>query len=88
MGDVRNEEGLKVGAFISPAVESAFNKDLRPAIRSGFTKGLDQPKVKVISQRDIDRHNTGAAPLGEAEPTKETVYSPPVVNGTLRETKK
>jgi len=88
MGDVRNEEGLKVGAFISPAVESAFNKDLRPAIRSGFTKGLDQPKVKVISQRDIDRHNTGAAPLGEAEPAKETVYSPPVVNGTLRENKK
>jgi hypothetical protein len=88
MGDVRNEEGLKVGAFISPAVESAFNKDLRPAIRSGFTKGLEQPKVKVISQRDIDRQSVGVPNIREAEPTKETVFTPPVVNGTLRENKK
>ena len=35
--DIRNEEGLKVGAFLAPAIESAFNKDLRPVIRSGFT---------------------------------------------------
>ena len=87
MGDVRNEEGLKVGGFLAPAVESAFNKDLRPVTKKGFTKGLDQPQVRVISQRDIDRHNSGEAPLGEAEPVKDTVYTPPV-NGTLRETKK
>ena len=85
MGDVSNEEGLKVGGFLSPAVESAFTKDLRPVTRKGFTKGLDQPKVRVISQRDIDRHNSGEAPLGEEE--KQTVYTP-TVNGTLRETKK
>ena len=88
MGEIRNEEGLKVGGFLAPAIESAFIKDLRPVTRKGFTKGLDQPKVRVISQKDIDRHNSGEAPLGEAEPAKETVYSPPVVNGTLRETKK
>ena len=85
MGDVRNEEGLKVGGFLAPAIESAFIKDLRPVTSKGFTKGLDQPKVRVISQRDIDRHNSGEAPLGEEE--KQTVYTP-TVNGTLRETKK
>ena len=85
MGDVSNEEGLKVGGFLSPAVETAFTKDLRPVTKKGFTKGLDQPKVRVISQRDIDRHNSGEAPLGEEE--KQTVYTP-TVNGTLRETKK
>ena len=87
MGDIRNEEGLKVGGFLAPAIETAFIKDLRPVTRQGFTKGLDQPKVRVISQRDIDRHNSGEAPLGEAEPAKDTVYTPPV-NGTLRENKK
>jgi len=84
LGDIRNEEGLKVGGFLAPSIESAFNKDLRPVTKSGFTKGLDQPKVKVVSQRDIDRNNSGEAPLGEDE--KPTVFSPPV-NGTLRESK-
>lgn len=87
MDDIRNEEGLKVGGFLAPAIETAFIKDLRPVTKKGFTKGLDQPKVRVISQRDIDRHNSGEAPLGEAEPVKDTVYTPPV-NGSLRETKK
>ena len=82
LGDIRNEEGLKVGGFLAPSIESAFNKDLRPVTKSGFTKGLDQPKVKVISQNDIDRHNSGEAPLGEEE--KQTVYSRPSVNGTLQ----
>jgi len=87
LGDIRNEEGLKVGGFLAPSIESAFNKDLRPVTKKGFTKGLDTPKVRVISQADIDAHNSGERPLAETEPAKETVYSPPV-NGTLRETKK
>ena len=74
MGEVRNEEGLKVGGFLSPAVESAFNKDLRPVIKQGFTKGLDQPKVKVLSQAELDAARMGG-PVAEAEP-KQTVYSP------------
>lgn len=86
LGDIRNEEGLKVGGFLAPAIEQAFNKDLRPAIKGGFTKGLDQPKVKMLTQRDIDMHNSGEKPLGEEE--KQTVYSRPAVNGTLQETKK
>jgi len=74
MGEVRNEEGLKVGGFLSPAVESAFNKDLRPVVKQGFTKGLDQPKVKVLTQADLDAARMGG-PVAEAEP-KQTVYSP------------
>jgi len=87
LGDIRNEEGLKVGGFLAPSIEQAFIKDLRPAIKGGFTKGLEQPKVRMITQKDIEMHNSGEAPLGEEE-EKQTVYSRPSVNGTLRETKK
>ena len=69
LGEVRNEEGLKVGAFIEPAVESAFNKDLRPVTKHGFTKGLDTPKVRTLSQADID-----AAGGGDLE-EKQTVFN-------------
>ena len=79
LGEIRNEEGLKVGGFLAPAIESAFNKDLRPVTKQGFTKGLDAPKVRVISQADVDAHNSGERPLGEdefsAEP-KTTVFTP------------
>jgi hypothetical protein len=81
LGDIRNEEGLKVGGFLAPAIEQAFNKDLRPAVKGGFTKGLNQPKVRVISQADIDAHNSGERPLGEEE--KQTVFSAPTINGAL-----
>ena len=79
LGEIRNEEGLKVGGFLAPAIETAFMKDLRPVTKQGFTKGLDQPKVRVISQKDIDAHNSGERPLGEDEFTpqpKETVFTP------------
>jgi len=81
LGDIRNEEGLKVGGFLAPAIEQAFNKDLRPAIKGGFTKGLSQPKVRVVSQADIDAHNSGENPLGEEE--KQNVFSPRTINGAL-----
>ena len=84
--EIRNEEELKVWGFLAPAIKQAFNKDLRPAIKGGFTKGLDAPKVRVISKKDIDMHNSGQASLGEEE--KETVYSRPTVNGALQESKK
>ena len=74
MGEVRNEEGLKVGGFLAPAVESAFNKDLRPVTKQGFTKGIDQPRVKVLSQAELDAARRGGS-MAEAEP-KQTVYSP------------
>lgn len=81
LGDIRNEEGLKVGGFLAPAIEQAFNKDLRPAIKGGFTKGLNAPKVRVISQAEIDAHNSGESPLGEEE--KQNVFSPRTINGAL-----
>ena len=70
VGDVSNPEGLKVGAFIAPAIEAAFRKDLRPVISKGFTKDLSIPKVQRITQTDINRGY-----VGEAEP-KQTVFSP------------
>ena len=70
VGEVSNPEGLKVGAFIAPAIEAAFRKDLRPVISKGFTKDLNIPKVRRISQADIDRGY-----VDEAEP-KQTVFSP------------
>ena len=77
LGEIRNEEGLKVGGFIAPAIESAFNKDLRPATKLGFTSGLEKPKVRVLSQADIDAHNSGERPLGETpEQPKQSVFTP------------
>ena len=70
VGEVSNPEGLKVGAFIAPAIEAAFRKDLRPVISKGFTKDLNIPKVRRISQADIDRGY-----VDESEP-KQTVYTP------------
>ena len=70
LGEIKNEEGLKVGAFLAPSIESAFNKDLRPVTKAGFTKGLDTPKVRQISQADIDRGYV------QQEAPKDTVFSP------------
>jgi len=70
LGDITNEEGLKVGAFIAPSIEAAFNKDLRPAVKRGFTSGLDTPKVKTVSQADVDRGYV------QQEAPKDTVFRP------------
>jgi len=70
LGDITNEEGLKVGAFIAPSIEAAFNKDLRPAVKRGFTSGLDTPKVKTISKADVDRGYV------QQEAPKDTVFRP------------
>ena len=73
IGEIRNEEGLKVGGFIAPTIEAAFNKDLRPVTKVGFTGGLETPKVKTLSQSDIDRVNAGGEL--EEEP-KQNVFAP------------
>ena len=70
LGEIRNEEGLKVGAFIAPSIENAFKRDLRPIMKNQFHGGLDMPKVKRISQDDIDRGYT------QMESPKETVFTP------------
>jgi hypothetical protein len=74
IGEVRNEEGLKVGAFIAPSIENAFNRDLRPIVKAGFTKGLDVPKIRSISQAEVDALKN-ETPVYEEEP-KKNVFSP------------
>ena len=70
LGEVKNEEGLKVGAFITPAIENAFKKDLRPITKAQFHGGLKMAQVKRISQDDIDRGYV------QQEAPKQTVYTP------------
>jgi hypothetical protein len=70
LGEIKNEEGLKVGAFITPSIENAFKKDLRPIIKNQFHGGLEMPKVKRISQTDVDRGYV------QQEAPKQTVYTP------------
>lgn len=82
--EFKNEEGLKIGAFIAPSLEAAFKQDLRPVIKSGFTSKVDLPKVKRITQSDVQR---GYVAETDVEEEKENVFAP-TVNGTLRENKK
>jgi len=68
VGDVENEDGLKVGAFLAPAIESAFNKDSRMVGGSRLMKGVDIPKVKFMP-KDIE------TPQNEESP-KQTIFAP------------
>ena len=52
---------------IMEALEQAFNRDLRPVIKMGFTKGLDQPQVKKLASPGMAQ---------ETEAPKETVFTP------------
>ena len=65
LAEIRNEEGLKVGGFLAPAVEQAFNRDLRPVVKHGFTKGLDMPQVKKLASPGMAQ---------ETEAPKQTVF--------------
>ena len=69
--DIKNVEGLAVGAMLAPAIESAFKKDLIPVTEKGFTKGLEMPKVKVletdgIAEEELDEKETVFTPINEA----------------------
>jgi len=75
-----NEEGLKIGGFIAPGLESAFKQDLSKVIKGGsFFKKIELPKVRTITQADVDAHNSGERPLGETEieeEPKSTIFTP------------
>jgi len=73
IGEIRNEEGLKVGGFLAPTIEAAFNKDLRPIAKKGFTKGLEAPKVKTMSSKEFDDMKQQQ---GIEEEPKSTVFTP------------
>tara|TARA_R110000803_G_scaffold70529_1_gene133497 strand:+ start:4154 stop:5791 length:1638 start_codon:yes stop_codon:yes gene_type:complete len=76
MENIENDEGLKIGAFIGPAIESAFLQDLRPVTKKGFTKELRLPKTKQIDPAMLAQGNPAVevdeAPLAP----KSTLYSP------------
>ena len=73
LGEVRNEEGLKVGAFIAPSIENAFKRDLRPITKQQFHGGLEMPKVKRISESDPVMRKPEVTQM---EAPKETVFTP------------
>ena len=67
--DIRNAEGLAVGAMLGPAIEAAFKKDLIPV--KGFTDGLEMPKVKMletdgIAEEELEEKETVFKPINEA----------------------
>ena len=69
--DIKNAEGLAVGAMLGPAIESAFRKDLMPVTEKGFTKGLEMPKVKMletdgIEEEELEEKETVFKPINEA----------------------
>ena len=77
IGNVTNEEGLKVGGFIAPAIESAFKRDIQPVVKKGFMNAVQIPTIKQITQSDIDLHNSGERSLGEEEmEEKQTMFTP------------
>jgi len=75
--DIKNAEGLAVGAMLGPAIESAFRKDLMPVTEKGFTKGLEMPKVKMletdeIAEEELDEKETVFKPVTEDKKYKYT----------------
>ena len=73
MDTIENDEGLKVGVFIGPAIENAFMQDLRPVTKKGFTKDLQLPKAKRLDPEIVAQAR--AAGEIEEEP-KSTVFTP------------
>jgi hypothetical protein len=67
IGSVETPDGMKVGAFLAPAIETAFFKDLNP-VRKLSHRDIKLPQVKVARFDDLQRE-------AEAEiAPKETVF--------------
>ena len=52
IGQIETPEGMKVGAFLAPAIETAFFKDLNP-VRKLSARDIKLPQVRTISSADI-----------------------------------
>lgn len=65
--NIKNSDGLNVGAFLGPSIQAAFMKDLAPVRDKGFTKGLQLPKVNMLKPGDIAE---------EELEEKQTVFKP------------
>ena len=67
IGQIETPDGMKVGAFLAPAIETAFFKDLNP-VRKLSHRDIKLPQVKVARFDDLQRE-------AEAEiAPKETVF--------------
>ena len=51
-GDIENEDGLKVGAFLAPTIMNAFKKDLGPVMKGGHMKNIDLPKTSIFKPQE------------------------------------
>tara|TARA_R110001606_G_scaffold150605_1_gene290833 strand:+ start:3272 stop:4990 length:1719 start_codon:yes stop_codon:yes gene_type:complete len=71
----KNDEGLNIGAYIAPSLEVAFKQDLRPVSKKGFLTKISLPKVRTITQADVDANNLGERST-EDVPVKETLFTP------------
>ena len=65
--NIKNPDGLNMGALLGPSIQAAFMKDLAPVRDKGFIKGLEMPKVKMLTPDDIQE---------EELEEKETVFKP------------
>lgn len=77
--NIKNPEGISMGALIGPSIQNAFKKDLMPVASKGFTGGLKLPKVRMIQQGDIQEDE-----LEE----KATVFTPISENRKRKYTKR
>ena len=64
-GDIENEDGLKVGAFLAPTIMSAFKKDMGPVMKGGYMKNIELPKTTIFKRPE---------PAMQEMP-KQTIYS-------------
>lgn len=76
VGSVTNEEGLKVGGFIAPAIESAFKKDIQPVVKRGFMNAVQIPTIKTISSAEIERMKADQGMAEEEMEEKQTMFTP------------
>lgn len=75
--NIKNPEGIVMGALIGPAIESAFKKDLIPVASKGFTEGLKLPQVKMLKPGDVQEEEleekaTVFTPINETRKRKYT----------------
>ena len=76
MDNIENEEGLKIGPFIGPSIESAFMQDLRPVTKKGFTKDLSLPKAKQLDPAMVAQARAAGEIDETPEDPKATVFTP------------
>lgn len=58
IGQIETPDGMKVGAFLAPAIEAAFFRDLNP-VRKLSAKDINLPQVATISSADVAAARAG-----------------------------